>query len=303
MSTAAKQPYPVHHPGPLAEVVGFLCRWLLLGGAVALIGLVAWESLLATVNVSQDIHCRFVVPDGIWRAGIKPPSLCYQQGLLVGRGAASGLPAVLAIRQAEPITMGLINSPKDFFIYWPGCQAGAVPAVCVGAPYSSLAFGRQTACVLGVPDGRHVTLVDARLAPPRGKTPQLAWQQALAAMAQLGDVALFCPDATPAEYEAMLADYRHAGGKLPVLYRPEKMPYLFRRVAADLARPKRTGISIVTGEAQLADQAAGEGFAVHLIGPPAAAPNAAAPAAPARIVHHATLDEFKDSLPPPPIQR
>ena len=265
---------------------------------MALIGLVAWESLLATVNVSQDIHCRFIVPDCIRRAGIEPPSLFHQQGLLVGRGPASGLPAVLAARQTEPITMGLINSPEDFFIYWPGCQAGTVRTVCVGAPYSSLAFQRQTACILGVPDGRHVTLVDARLVPPRGKTPQLAWQQALAAMAQLGDVALFCQAADPAEYEALLADYHHADGKLPVLYRRGKMPYLFRRVVADLARPKRNGISIITGDAQLADQAAREGFAVHLIG--LFAPS---PAAPASIVRHATLDEFKDSLPPPPIQR
>ncbi|GEM_PF-3326109 len=298
MGSNTKQPSSVHHHGPVAEVVGFICRWLLLGGAAGLIGLVAWESLLATVNVSQDINCRFVVPDRVCRAGLEKPGICYQPGLLVGRGMASGLSAVLAVRQAEPIAMGLIDSPDTFYICWPGCQAGAVEAVCVGAPYSSLAFQRQRACVLGVPDGRQLTLVDARLAPPRGKTPRLAWQEAVAAMARLGEVALFCPNATPAEYETMLAEYRNAGGKLPVLYRRGKMPYLFRRVAADLARPKRTGMSIVTGDAQLAGLAAKAGFAVHLIAPPPATPNA-----PARITHHATLGEFKDSLPPPPIRR
>jgi len=286
------------HHGPVAEVVGFLCRWLLLGGAAGLIGLVAWEGLLATVSVSQDIQCRFIVPDCIWRAGLDRSSLIYQPGLIVGRGAASGLPAVLAVRQTGPIEMGLIESAGNFWIFWPGCQAGNVRAACAGAPYSSLAFGRQTACVLGVPDGRPLTLVDARLAPPHGKTPRLAWQETVAAMARLGEVALFCPEASPAEYEAILADYRNAGGKLPVLYRPEKMPYLFRRVAADLARPKRTGMSIVTGDARLAGLAAGAGFSVHLIGPPPEAPNTAQ-----GIVNHATLDEFKDSLPPPPIRR
>ncbi len=298
MSIAAKQPSPVPHHGPAAEVLGFLCRWLLLAGAAGLIGLVAWESLLATVNVSQDIQCRFVVPDGIWRAGLDRASQCYQPGMLIGQGPVSGLPAVLAVRQAEPIAMGTISAQDNFYIYWPACQAGTVPAVCVGAPYSSLAFQRQTSCVLGVPDGRQVTLVDARLAPPRGKTPPDAWQAAVAAMAKLGDVALFSQAATPAEYETMLADYRHAGGDLPVLHRPEKMPYLFRRVAADLARPKRTAMSVVTGDAQLADLTAKAGFAVHLIGQTASAPDA-----PARITPYATLNEFKDSLPPPPIQR
>jgi hypothetical protein len=286
------------HHGPVAEVVGFLCRWLLLGGAAGLIGLVAWESLLATAYVSQDIQCRFIVPDCIWRAGLDRSSLCYQPGMIVGRGAASGLPAVLAVRQTGPIEMGLIESAGNFWIFWPGCQAGNVRAACVGAPYSSLAFGRQTAYVLGVPDGRPLTLVDARLAPPRGKALLLAWQEAMAATARLGEAALFCPDASPAEYEAILADYRNAGGKLPVLYRPEKMPYLFAQVAADLARPKQTGMSVVTGDARLAELAAGAGFSVHLIGVPPA-PSGTAQG----IVNHATLDEFKDSLPPPPIRR
>jgi len=303
MSAAAKQPVPVHSPGALAEVVGFICRWLLLGGAAGLIGLVAWECLLATVNVSQDIHCRFVMPDVIRRAGAQPTGIWCQEGLLVGRGPATGLPVVLAARQAEPIKMGKSYSPDNVVIFWPPCQAGAVRALCVGAPYSSLAFQRLTTCILGVPDGRRLSLVDAGLAPPRQTTPRLAWKQALAAMARLGDVALFCPFADRARYEAMLADYRLAGGTLPVLYRPEKMPYLFRRVAADLARPNADGIIIVTGDAPLAGQAAEAGFTVHLLRPRAAAPDATP-----RIVHHDTLDELKDSLakdspPPPPIQR
>jgi len=282
--------------GPTSEIVGFLCRWLLLGGAGALIGLVAWESLLATVGVSQDVHARFVVVDSIARAGAKADGHCYQRGLLSGLGSPSGMAMALAARGAEPIKVVSHHRGDGFWVRWSGCRAGNVPVVYQGVPYSCLAFERQTARILGVPDGRAVTVVDVRLARAAARAQPETWRDTLAAQASLGDVALFF-DGPADHYSAVLTEYRRSGGQLPVLLGHRPMPQLFARIARDLARGKGDGISIVTSDAALAGKVGQAGFAVFLIDPSAAANPASR-----GVVPHASLDRFKDSLPAPPIR-
>ncbi len=294
---AAKANYgPAHHHGPTAEIVGFLCRWLLLAGAVVLIGLVAWECLLATVGVSQDVHSRFVVADSIVRASAKGDSQCCQWGFLVGQRSPIGTAVALGVRRSQPVSVCRHSYRDRFWVRWDNCQSGSVPVAYQGVPYSSLAFERNTANILGVPDGLPVTLIDMRLARAAASDHADIWQQTLAALATTGQAALFFEGSVD-QFAAALAEYRESGGKMLVLFRKESMPYLFSRIARDLARRKDDAISIVTANADLAAKAGRAGFVVHLIAP------APAGTRPGRgVVSHASLERFKDSLPPLPIR-
>jgi hypothetical protein len=285
-----------HYHGATAEIVGFLCRWLLLGGAVASIGLVAWGCLLATVGVSQDVHSRFVVADTIVRVGAKAHNKCYQWGLLVGQHSPSGTVAALGVRMADPVSVCQYSPGDRFLAQWSNCQPGRVPVAYRGVPYSSLAFGRQTASLLGVPDGRPVIFVDMGLARTAARDQADTWRQTLAALTTSGEVALFFDGSTD-QFAAALAEYRQSGGEMPVVFRKEPMPYVFSRVARDLARSSDNAISIITANADLATRAGRAGFVVHLI------TTSPAPTRPTRgVVRHASLEQFKDSLPPPPIR-
>jgi len=285
-----------NYHGPTAEMVGFLCRWFLLAGAVVLIGLVAWECLLATVGVSQDVHSRFVVADTIVRSSDRVESKCYQPGLLVGQRTPVGTAVALGVRMGRSVSVCWHNRGDRFWALWTQCQPGRVPVVYQGVPYSSLAFERQATSILGVPDGRTVTLIDMRLARTAGRDQADIWRQTIAALASSGQVALFF-DGSSDQYAAVLAEYRQSGGDLPVVFRKEPMPYIFRRIASDLARRRDNAISIVTANADLAAKTGQAGFGVHLIasGPAPTRPNRG-------VVRHASLEQFKDSLPPPPIR-
>jgi len=294
--TAKRDHGPEYYHGPTSEIVGFLCRWLLLGGAATLISLVAWESLLATVGVSRDVHSRFVVVDAVGRAGAGDEVKCRQRGLVTGPRSPSGTAVVLAACPAQPLAKGVRDRDDGFWIRWAGCRAGSASVVCQGVPYGALAFERRTARILGVPDGRPVTLVDVRLARAAARTQPAVWRRTLAAMANAGEVGLFFDGPTEG-YGPVLAEYRRSGGEMPVLFSKGRMPYLFTRIARDLARRKNDGISIVTSDAALAGKLARAGFVVHLIAPSAAA------AQPSRsMVRHGSLERFKDSLPTPPIR-
>lgn len=294
--TAKANHGPQNYHGPTAEIVGFICRWFLLAGAVVLIGLVAWECLLATVGVSQDVHSRFVVADTIVRVNDKADSKCYQWGLLVGQQSSSDALAALGVCLAEPVSVCRYSQGDRFWARWTNCQPGRVPVVYQGVPYSSLAFERQSASILGVPDGRAVTLIDLPLARIAARDQTDIWRHTLAALTTYGETALFF-DGSADQFAATLAEYRQSGGEMPVVFTKEPIPYVFSRVAGDLRRRRDNAISIVTANADLASKAGRAGFVAHLI------TTSSAPTQPIRgVVRHASLEQFKDSLPSPPIR-
>ena len=280
----------VHH-GWLAEVVGFASRWVLLAAGAGLIALVAWQSLLATVGVSQDVRGRFIQPDVLCLARLPEGRYCSQYGVLIGAASAGEQPVVLAVRSSGQIEMGWANTARTFVVYWPGCEVGLTPARFVGAPYCPLAFERTTASVLGVQPGRAVALIDARLMPDDPNEP--AWVGLLEVLKRRGEAALFAVG--PVERYQAAARRRERDvvtHKLPLLYRPEEPPYVLRRAAVALGRKRtRENMIVVTADAGLAESAAEAGFTVHLIAA------AAAPAASqGKIVPHADLRDLRDSL-------
>jgi len=250
--------------GAAGEALGFACRWLLLAGAAGLIAAVAWQSLLAAVGVSQDVHGRFLVPDVLCKARLPKSRYCSQPGVLVGHTPAGKMPVVLAVRQAGQTAMAPAKSSQTFALYWLGCEVGLTKARFVGAPYGPLAFQETAAGVLGVEPGRRVALIDARLLPDEADAP--AWADLLATCQQRGEAALFAVGSIKQYEEAVRRRARDAAAHtLPMLYRIEKPPYVLRRAAYDLRRPRRKDMIVVTGDAALADAAAGSGFTVHLV--------------------------------------
>jgi len=276
------------HHGPVAEIIGFACRWLVLTASAGLIALAGWACLRGTIGVSQDIHCQFAIPDVLCKAHLPENRYCSQPGLVIGPTPTMHMPAVLGKRQAGLARFGRVNSGHGFGFYWPACEAGLDKATFVGAPYSALAFSRYRASVLGVPDGKRVFLVDARLMPD---APDAAWTRTLATMGQRGLVAMFAVGELD-EYEA--AFERRArdddAKDLPLLYRLKPAPYVLRRAASDI-RHRRRDIDVLTDDAKLADEAARKGFSVHLI-----APNQAETPHHHRVKRHRSLAEFGESL-------
>lgn len=279
----------VHH-GPVAEVVGFACRWLLLTAGAALILVIAWQSLLATVGVSQDIRVRFLQPDVLCRTNLPDGWYCAQPGVLIGQASEGKQPTVLAVRQARPVRMGQADSGRTFNFYWPGCDAGLTPARVVGVPYGPAAFQRQTTYVLGVPRGTPVALVDFRLMPDDPNEPN--WTGLLDALQQRGPTALFVMG-RPEQYQGAL-ERRNRGGiarRLPLLYRLEEPPYVLRRTAGMLGRKNAADMIVVTGDPNLAERTAQAGLAAHLIAP-AGTPMRQSP----KVVAHSDLRSLRDSL-------
>ncbi len=290
MTTKARRA-PEKYVGSAAEIVGFLCRWILLGGAAILVAVVAWESLQATVGVSQAARGSFFVADSIARAGGEDDVHFYQWGMFEGLGQGSGAEMVTVARPAEQTRL-LSQYGKDlFWVRWSGCRPGASTVVYQGVPYGALAFERHTARFLGVPAGRWVSLVDLRLADSARADRPDEWRRTLATMRAGGEVAMFFVGSAD-DYEAAQSKYRGSGGDGPLLFRREPMPYLLKRVARDLGRGKDEAIRVVTADADLASKAGRAGFVVHLIG----RQPMAGPARPG-VVPHASLERFKDSLP------
>jgi hypothetical protein len=172
----------------------------------------------------------------------------------------------------------------------PQVSVGPNPLVVVGNPYSRYAFEKARAVLHIIPRDRPVTLVDAAMAVgPRPADPG-GLRRCVAALAARGEVAFFHAGSRR-EYEAARAAVREAFPGLPVVFAPSAEPtrqgpspdslkYARRR----LGRSREGGLRVVTGDAVLADLAAGGGFETHLITP------VAPTAAPERLRHWPSLD-------------
>jgi len=277
--------------GHSREILGFLCRWLLLAGAGAVVVAVTWAGL-AAAEVSGRTHAQLLLRDWVAPPGRADGAGVYLRAYLDPPASRSGLDIALLIAEGRPLgVVRTYNGSCGMLLDDP--QAGTMQLLVRGAPYSAMAFQARRCRVVCVPRKRPVFLVDARMALAARACGDELWPGCLRAMKAAGQVALFHPGPWGQFLQCRRA-LRAMGVAEPILF-DERRPdptYTLLRVGKELRRrERREGIEIVTADADLARQAADRGFGTHLVSDELAAVPAGVP-----LRLHASLANLKDSI-------
>lgn len=278
------------------EITGFLCRWCLLGGTGTAVAAMAWVSVGATARVGEEIGAQLTMASELARPAASRDGQVALRGYL-GPPAAPGSAVALAVAEGQPMTLvraaggqcrACLRNP----------QAGSVELLVRGMPYSAWAFQARRCWLVCIPGDARVFLVDARmdLAGRRGQ-PDL-WRACRLALADRGKVVLFHPG-PKAAFDRCAGGLTEAGAVQPVLFDDDQPAacYTLRRAIAALARPRGAPRpEIVTGDAELALQAARMGLTVHLV-----CADTAGAKPTGRLRRHSSLAKLKVSLSSRPI--
>ena len=279
------------------EVIGYFCRWSLLGGVGATIALVVWASLSATAAVPSDVAAELVMVDSIAAPAEQHAVRLTVGGFIKPLHVRSGIAAGLLIVQGQPVRNLRMTGEGRCQVLLDDPPAGTTRAMARGLPYGATAFQAQPVSVSIIDRSRAVFLIDARLALRALEGQGDRWRAAFRRMQALGEAVLFHLG-TRAEYSRVRAVLASAGSTALVLY-DDSAPVgdrLVRRASRSLGRRDMRGtIQVVTGDAELARQLARQEFSVHLI-EPEIAPRVSMPVGGLR--RHASVAKFKDFLSP-----
>ncbi len=193
----------------LKEVVGFLCRWGLLGLVGVALVTAAALCLATAAAATFDLTATLVLPDAL---SLEPGDV-RMDGYLGTRLYDRG-PAVLF---RTPSTDRLFLAPgwkNRFFVLIDGPRPGLTPIELVGVPYGPFAFTAQTALLLNVPAPDRVFLIDARVAAVAFDSPR--WRRSLNRLRHRGEVVFFVPGPL-AEFTALRRLLRRRFADIPVV--------------------------------------------------------------------------------------
>ncbi|MFP3938558.1 MAG: hypothetical protein ACLFVW_09480 [Phycisphaerae bacterium] len=277
------------------EIVGFLCRWLLLAMVGAILLGAAWAGALATEAIAVETAARVVMPDGIarqrhnvWLVGYVRPRLPYSAStaLLYQRGRA-GDPRSASVRG------GKVN-------WYPAVgDAGLERFEFRGQPHGPLATQRCAVRLLTVSAHETVWLIDAdwanRLSQDRGN--ELAGL--LARLDARGAIAMFHTGPLNA-FESCRDELRDKGFQYPILLelRDNGGPaYILRRTSRRIRRWEHNrDMFVITDDGEFARSAVEDGFRTHRVG------EDSQPRVQSRLLTaHGSFDELKENLTTLPI--
>jgi len=259
------------------EVVGFCCRWCLLGLAAGMIAAAAWTNLPSLTTAADAAGAGLILPDAVWQQRRRMHMVGFVPQHLDGRvmrfltGRASDAPGYVTAHGVRIYVRAGRPAQGSHRIY------------LKGFPYSLHAFQRREATWTVVSPGTAVLLVDARLADAVLPAGQAAWQRLMAAAQARGQVALFHPGPVEAFAEAG-ARLRPFHPRTPMVCNFKDPPegddsYVLRWVSESLGRARRAkgaqpagqpwqahrAITVITADPDLAFQAARRGFRTHLL--------------------------------------
>ena len=271
------------------EVLGFVCRWCLLGLAVGVLLLAAWAAAAATRGIAPDLQAGMVVADSVW--SLRNPMTPLLVGYPSPAGSFGDAPLLICGLDGKPWLLATNWQPRFYtFVYGAGPGANAVHVQ--GVPYGALAFQRASGTCLVARENETVWLIDARLALRMAGGRSAALRQCLSRLGRPDAhavVALF--DAGPVDdFVGRRQQLRQGGLKLPVVctIRRDGDPMgTLWQAAANVNGP----VAVVTDDEALAVRAAKDSrsrFRVHLI-------SASGPSPPG-LRRYKSLAKFEESL-------
>ena len=248
------------------EEIGFLCRWLLLGLAVAVMATVAWAGVLAAQEVAREAGTVMIVPDSLWpvrssahlRGRLVPPVRERSYGLAISSRADG--PAMFATTNR-----GWIYPHIDWF------HNGVNPITIKGMPYGALAYQRIEANLCVAEDSAEIFLADAQMVLSIDNLDALG-----GCMEQLSrrGMAVFFHAGPLGEFFRIRSRVKNLKITAPVtceiMSQPDKKGALIR-IARRLRRLKHGSMRkpiIITADVEFARWAGREGFFSYLIAPP-----------------------------------
>lgn len=241
------------------EILGFLCRWVLMGlAAMSLAGLAAF--CVAHASPIRD-EGDVIMPEAVWNG----QGDFYLRGRLSGGLFHRKAPLLLGAVAGEPY---LVGSSDERVYYLPvrGAREGMNTVVFRGLPYGPAAEVRGSTRVLVVAPAQRVFLLDDRI-PIRQGTASLPGL--LAALHSRGQVVLFTGHGAQ-DWTRERADLFGMGMRQVLVPMPdtrESWLRVLRLTAQSLGRPP-SALEVITSDPALAVEAVDEGFSVDLVASP-----------------------------------
>ena len=252
-------------PDSTREIVGFLCRWLLLAMVLATVAAGAVAGLQSATAVRDDLGTTMVLSDALWRQG--GPDHPHLRGYIYPSLNAPALPMALANRPGGPM-MKLVAHQNVVYLETDRLQTGPNLLILKGIPYSAVAFQKQRGTLLFAPADKELFLVDDRLLSRRTGTDPETIRRLLARLQTDGYVAFFHPGDL-VQLEAMRREAQQLFPDVAVVFYETKTPDpldTLRGVAWSWGAKGNGKPAVITADEELAGAAAAESFRVRLVG-------------------------------------
>lgn len=289
------------------EVVGFLCRWCLLGLAGAAVVGAAGVGLKAAGGLAGESRMAVVLPDHICTPRPGPDRAYWFEGLVDPPlpGASTGL---LLAKGPQGLVLMPGAATGRWWVTFQGIGPCANRVEFKGSPYGPAAFQGDWATVTAVPAARRVFLVDSRMALEAEPNEAAELRECLAAMSSRGQPILFdlgdwasAPDRRrrlrTCGFDLPLVGVRKSqkserGQRGQGAEKGDTALQVLASISAKLGRREaRNGIEVITADPQLAKEAARDRFRTHWV-----CPSADSGAIPQGVIAHESLRALKESL-------
>lgn len=270
------------------EIVGFFCRWCLLGlawaglAAAGFVGVVAASPHQETPRafLSDEVFLPTRYP---WTMGrlVPPPKAAADVWLLV--------------RVGDQVSVAGYDESDLLFLPLARPARGDIRIGVIGMPFVFLMFPGDAGTLRFIAPDERVFLIDSSLDASAGGASPVLWARALAALRRRGGVAFLHPGPA-AEFQTYRQDLRRRGIGDPVLCafaRGGAAATLTDARSALRAKDRRADLTtVVTGSRALSRAAAEMGFgAIWIVPRGVQAPSGEAP-----VKAFASLDSFVQSI-------
>jgi hypothetical protein len=246
----------------LKEVLGFICRWYVLGLACACVPAVVWMGLQAGNADAQASQADLAVSGGLYRQGRDVELVGYyspasHESCSQVMGGLPGQEVSLAYT-IPPLVVQFVVNPA----------VGNNLVSIKGLPYGPLAFCRTSPRLVVVPKSKPALLIDARVCLAASSGDRRLLKLMIDRQADRACLAIIHGGPGPAAQQADV-ELRHAGFNLPFIWRSaEKEDWLSTVLSitwALVARPD--AVTVVTADAGLARTLLTRGYRVEFIMP------------------------------------